>query len=156
MENLLSICKTFIFIWGLSGYWFFLIYLFIFFRWKIKNKHKMCYNSKLMLKWLILIGGAPLPLRILERLLISNQPLIYKQLVACLEMPGFLLYVFLIVYILYKNDYAQKYELFLPLFFWSPAMLLLIYKKVQTDLPLTKDSDLQAENTNTSNRAHLP
>jgi len=106
-----------------------------------------------MLKWLILLGGVPLPLRILGRLLTFNQPLIYKQLVACLEMPVFSLYVFFIIFMLYKIGYAQKYELFLPLFFWSPVMPLLVYKKVQTDLALGKGFDSQTENTNASYRA---
>jgi hypothetical protein len=96
----------------------------------------MCYNFKLILKWLMLLGGTPIPLAYITSLLVLTQPLIYKQLIAYLEWPVRLLCVSLITYVLFKNGFAKKYELLLPLFYWSPAMPLVIYKKVQTDLAL--------------------
>jgi len=156
MENVLWVCKTFIYIWGLSGYWFSLIYLFIFFRWKIKNKHKMRYDFKLIRKWFILLGCTFMPLGITIRSFGSTQPFIYQQLIACLEAPVISLCVFLTIYILYKKGFAKKYELFLPLLFWSLVVPLAIYKKVQTDSAMGKDPGLPKGTAGAGGQARLP
>jgi hypothetical protein len=154
IENIVSVYRVLLFAWGLFGYWFLLIFLFVFFYWKLKTKHKMRYNFKLCLKWLIFLGGTPLPLTIIATLLQLSQPIIiYKQLIVCLEWSSRLFCVFLITYALYKKGYARKYELLLPLFYWFFAVPLLIYKIVQTEQALGIDSDLCKGITNTSRQA---
>jgi hypothetical protein len=157
LENIVSVYLTLMIFCSLFARWFSVIYLFIFFHWKIKTKHKMQYNFKLILKWMILLGGTPIPLvAIAASLLQLPQPLVYQQLIAGLEWPVISLYVFLITYALYKKGYAKKHELLLPLFYWSPAVPLLIYKRVQTELALGTDSGLCRETVNVSHQVQQP
>jgi hypothetical protein len=103
----------------------------IFFHWLFKAKHTaMRYNFKLIIKWvaIFLVVQTAVALFLVfidDALLIAMIPAYYFAS----QLTAFLLYGF---------KWIEKYELYIPLIFWGPAIVLYLYKKHQT-APLHED-----------------
>lgn len=125
------ICEIIAFIWGASGLFFFVVYLFRFIFWKKRNKHKMRFNVALIIKWQIIMFISFVPFFIMGRMYQSIEPLII--VFSCF-------FTLAISYILHELNIIKKHEIFIPFLLWSPAVILMIYKKRQTELFLEEVS----------------
>ena len=119
-------------IFGASGFWHTIVYLFIFFSWKRKNKHKMQFCFEITAKWFA-IFLFNIPIVALSNWLGLTKPHLHRAIVP-LFMIISCLYMLLTSYIFYKFKLIKRYELFIPFCIWSPAVILMIYKKRQMQL----------------------
>jgi hypothetical protein len=122
----IAVFQTICIVWIISG-WLHSVYCLIsFFRWLIRTNHSMHYDKNLIIKWLVLIALVTAPTQVVVAMYCIS--LIY------ILLPIWYLCLSVIVYILYKFNFAKKYELLIPLLFWSQFIIFMLYKKHQTKL----------------------